>query len=313
MSSDVHAKLESVLRQRTQIGDAIRERAVDYRGARRRQLVQLGHWFENPIRPDDVLASPDALAVCAPLIAELPSAAPDRSISEERIRRAASEGCDRLNEAMPRRASVVRVLIYPFMLLLMCWVLLVLFSVYLIPEFERMFLEFGLDVPESTDLVFWVAGVVRRTWPASLVFLVVAIAVAWVSPWITFQRRPPMNRRGWARRLVTSTRADWAQWAWHVALLIDAGFASPEAVAIAGYRDTHAVPTIDYAMQLPSAADQASLLHDVASNDWDRQRSYSGWWLSWLTPLVVWLVGMLVGFVVIALFGPLVSLISGLT
>jgi len=58
---------------------------------------------------------------------------------------------------------------------------------------------------------------------------------------------------------------------------------------------------------------QSAMLREVAKLYWDREQKTSIWLLSWLQPLAVFMIGTTVGFVVLALFMPLVDLISGLT
>ncbi|EMI54726.1 type II secretion system F family protein [Rhodopirellula sallentina] len=58
---------------------------------------------------------------------------------------------------------------------------------------------------------------------------------------------------------------------------------------------------------------QANILREIAELYWDRDRHVTIWRLGWVSPLIVFCVGFIIWFVVIALFAPLVSLISGLT
>ncbi|MFG0290822.1 MAG: Type II secretion system F domain protein [Rhodopirellula sp. JB044] len=58
---------------------------------------------------------------------------------------------------------------------------------------------------------------------------------------------------------------------------------------------------------------QANILREIAELYWDRDRHVTIWRLGWVSPLIVFGVGFIIWFVVIALFAPLVSLITGLT
>lgn len=60
-------------------------------------------------------------------------------------------------------------------------------------------------------------------------------------------------------------------------------------------------------------AHQSAMLREVAGLYWDREQTKSVWILSWLQPVAVLLISFAVGFVVLALFMPLVELITGLT
>lgn len=58
--------------------------------------------------------------------------------------------------------------------------------------------------------------------------------------------------------------------------------------------------------------DPSAMLRDIACIYWDREQTKSVWLLSWLQPIAVLMISLVVGFVVLALFMPLVELISGL-
>ena len=60
-------------------------------------------------------------------------------------------------------------------------------------------------------------------------------------------------------------------------------------------------------------AQPSAMLREVASLYWDREQTKSVWILSWLQPVAVLMISLIVGFVVLALFLPLVELITGLT
>jgi hypothetical protein len=60
-------------------------------------------------------------------------------------------------------------------------------------------------------------------------------------------------------------------------------------------------------------SEQLATLREVARLYWDREQTKSVWILSWLQPVAVLMISLIVGFVVLALFGPLVNLITGLS
>jgi hypothetical protein len=57
----------------------------------------------------------------------------------------------------------------------------------------------------------------------------------------------------------------------------------------------------------------SAMLREIASLYWDREQTKSVWILSWIQPIAVLMVSLVVGFVVLALFMPLVELITGLS
>ena len=72
-------------------------------------------------------------------------------------------------------------------------------------------------------------------------------------------------------------------------------------------------PVLAFTLHLNDLGQQSAILRDVAVMYWDQECNKRVWWLSWLSPAAVCVVGLVVGGVVVALFGPLVQLISGLT
>lgn len=60
-------------------------------------------------------------------------------------------------------------------------------------------------------------------------------------------------------------------------------------------------------------SEQLATLREVARLYWDREQTKSVWILSWLQPVAVLMISLIVGFVVLALFMPLIELITGLS
>ncbi len=137
-----------------------------------------------------------------------------------------------------------------------------------------------------------------------------------------------------------STRNTVASWVWHLSLLLDAGLSSGEAIRTAGeasgelwlrrksrdWSESQAMGTTrrpffvsrklqlaNYAVQLPRSDGQIALLQETATYYWDRNRSVGDWWINWLVAFIVMVVGASVGLIVVALFSPLLAIVSGLT
>jgi hypothetical protein len=69
-----------------------------------------------------------------------------------------------------------------------------------------------------------------------------------------------------------------------------------------------------HALNAPdSETDPVAVLREIASLYWDREQTKSVWFLSWLQPLAVLMISLVVGFVALALIMPLVEIISGLS
>ncbi len=140
---------------------------------------------------------------------------------------------------LPIRAGsqrVVTMLAYPFAVLLICGLVLAVFSWQLVPPFKSMYDEFGLSLPLFTKLLFQMADVVQSplTYLVLLAFLLCAGCFIWL------QYGPSQAKRGRAASVtfhaagLRSTRGVWADWAWHASLLLRAGLTKADAVRMAG-------------------------------------------------------------------------------
>lgn len=332
MDDITQQRLLVVAKHREQIATVLKQSAAGQTRARRKRTLALARCFAQPIKAEELLNRPDALAVSLPLLAH----ASKGTLQPWQIENGVHAGVDQMDRHTPT-AHLQRIsgkLAYPAVVLLICAMLLVAMAIFLVPEFERMFDEFGLRLPPTTAFVLLMSGLIGRWWFALLVFFALAAGAIW----LTLRRE-----RSWLTALLTSARSAWAQWAWHLAMLIEAGVSTGEAIAIAGgashktWLQHHSAvwadqiagghPPLDgathvggqscqllgYAIRLPVAADQAALLYEIATIYRNRDRGKTAWKLELLTPIAVCVVGSAVGMVVVALFMPLVDLIRGLT
>lgn len=241
------------------------------------------------------------------------------------------------------------VLLYPLLVLLVCCFVLVGMGFLIVPTFERMFDEFGLTLPFPTLVVIALSHAILSVWFYIGIFAVlgcVGICVWIVSgnvigwPRSSKTRLPPSFRSAVFR----TTQGIWADWAWHLSLLLRSGYELAGSIEIAsnasrcrwmqnggqswaaGLRDgvdpfksvTHFRGTpchlLSMAMQndVPENVKQEMLGH-IAEVYWDRDQSRWRWRLGWVSPVIVVLVGFIVWFFLISLFMPLIELITGLS
>jgi type II secretory pathway component PulF len=241
------------------------------------------------------------------------------------------------------------ILFYPLFVMGTCFVVMGGICWLIVPTFEAMFEEFGLILPAPTRALIWLSHAIRNPWlPVGLIlFVILLTAMVWlISGNETSlskradRARGPRFRAGW----FPSKRATWADWAWHLSLLIRFGKPEAEAIEIAGtasgrrwlrsgsgawasaikqghrpFKDvTHFRRTPCHLMSLALNSDasidaRAKMLAFVSELYWDRDQGRTRWQLSWLSPVLIFLVGFIVWFTLTALFMPLVSLISGLS
>jgi type II secretory pathway component PulF len=335
-------RIDQLLGSRDQIATKLRLAGESGVGETSRRLVRLGDWFQRDVTADQVLRHPDALVVCCSLLArnELESKpdigrAADMYIDDS-IRATYSE----LRIQQGSRHSLLPRLAYPFALLLFSFVMLVFASFYLVLDFEQMFSEFGLTLPVITEAMLGLAGSVRRWWIAGAVSLVF-FGILLFSFAQSDRRRIP-----WPRRLRIQSlglRTAWVKWAWHTGWLLKAGLGQADAIAVAGSCSSESwlrrnssrwadglkrgtdpfsnsprgnwqpYGLLAYAFELENNDDQAGLLHAYALIHRDNTQLRRLWWLSWVTPAIMLIVGMMIGLFVIALYAPMIQLIAGLT
>ncbi len=232
-------------------------------------------------------------------------------------------------------------LTYPVVVLLIAFVVVAGFSFFIIPTFHNIFDGFGIQLPGLTRLVLGGSEFIRSPW------LLIAIASVLVIGFLFVygSRMLPTGVRSWfAQRfelpLGRSTKlARFAQFLadlleadlepWHALRL--AGMATDSwrirraAWRLANYFDSDGPPlelwhrrtltaTLLYAVHddLPQRA-RVQLLRELAQGSAQR----AGMWLSWtrgiLEPILICIIGLVVGTVVLALFLPLISLVQGLS
>jgi type II secretory pathway component PulF len=339
--------LDGVIAARSTIANVLQDNAAVFVGPQRWRLKQLSRFFSNPnLNANDLVHHPEALAVCLPLLKTLQSPEAETSLhkaqSGEHIASAIRVGIERaiLATTTTRWGHLIA---YPLTMVMLSLALLVFFSFNVIPIFERMFDEFGLDLPAVTSFVILLSHWAQAGW-----WIVLVVFVAFILGLIVLRLNGNFDsssryKFGAIEKWCTSTRAAWADWALHVAMLTEAGVTQPDAVEIAGrsspkawlarfsrawsnelrsgnqhfqslsHVDGKSVNTLAYAIRLPSSVDRAAVLYDVAANyrEWDASRTY--WWLDWVNPLTVTGIAFGVGTMLVSLFLPLISLISGLT
>jgi hypothetical protein len=247
--------------------------------------------------PGGIEAARDQAACWIPLIAT----APGDPRLEARILQAAA----RAPRGGGRWAALVSALATAALVMLFMLVLLLLATTVL-PLFESMFDDFGMQLPWLTRATLALGPFVRSGWHAWLAALILG-GLSWrLLAWHTPRR---------AAAVADFTRT--------LARLVAGGVAGDDALVLAAR--VVAAPAVDpawpqrplthaavAALEAPPAT-AAVLLDAVAECHDDRARGASsvGEWL--VGPLAIGAVGLLVGTAVIALFLPLVKLVSNLS
>ena len=208
-------------------------------------------------------------------------------------------------------------LVYPFFVTLLAVAVTSFLALLVVPEFEKILSDFGMRLPLITQALLGFSHFLRKGWGGLLAAAAVATAL-----WLTAGRWWP----SWLR-LPGGRFAQSGRFARFAADLLGAEVPQPVALAVAAravdpqHRMTAAdepprwlSATVRHALdgKMP-AATRIRLLDRIATCHALRLAA-SRSWISWfLGPVAVFVTGLLVFFMVLALFAPLLSLITDLS
>ena len=208
-------------------------------------------------------------------------------------------------------------LVYPFFVTLLAVAVTSFLALLVVPEFEKILSDFGMRLPLITEALIGFSHFLREGWGVLLAVAAVATAL-----WLTAGRWWP----SWLR-LPGGRFAQSGRFARFAADLLAAGVPQPVALAVASRAvDSQDRPTaadepprwlsatVRHALDgtMPAAA-RVRLLDRIATCHALRLAA-SRSWISWcLGPVAVFVTGLLVFLMVLALFAPLISLITDLS
>ena len=289
-----------------------------------------------PANLEDALQRPDVLAVSMPLLNSKSLPVGERPTVDH----AARMGFCSLGQNVSVSRRLIRILLYPVLVLAACFAVGLFFSFYVAPQFEQMLAEFGIELPKLTLAVLGFAHFLRRWWWAILLLLLGAGVAIWIAN-RSGRDKIPANS-SWIDQRLMSTRNALAAWAWHISLLLELGVSQRQALKEAGkatgnhrlqrvcfaraalsddefaecgqpYFDSPKYRLLDRVMQVEPSPGKILLLREVADYYWDRNRNTGDWWIQWLVSAMLCTIGVLILLGVLALFLPLISVVSGLT
>ena len=268
-----------------------------------------------------LLSDIDCVTVLSPILQELKSSNPS---SDQQawpvILRGLHRGIERLVSTPRQSQNIVGVFVYPAMLLTMALTLAYFISVYVLPEWDNTFVEFGIELPTATLLVLGIGRVVREFW-----LLTILLGVVCSLPFlIEVFRASGLFTSGiqWIDRKLMSRRIALAQWAEHTSMLLHAGVEEQLATSIASQRNMPArfqnpwpwrYALLEETLKCESNELKAALLDQTATYYYQIHYSVVRWWASFLPTCLLIAIGASIFFMVISLFMPLISIISGLS
>lgn len=245
---------------------------------------------------------------------------------------------DSLEQAAYHRATESRAwrfMVYPLLILALAFGVLLLLSVLIIPEFSSMYKEFGLRLPVPTLALLQFSDRLVES-PVVVLGIAALVMISLVALIWTWRRNNLAYRL--LERISASERADsLACLTSQVASLLDAGVSLNEALDVSARSDLHphyqaAARTLVYHVASQSAVPRGLLppnvifamgigrdsspnvpmLHELARSYRQRGHEQIEGWHGIAGAFSIIAVGVVVGWVVLALFMPMVSLISGL-
>lgn len=230
-------------------------------------------------------------------------------------------------------------LAYPLVMLAASLSVLLFITVWIIPVFREMFLDFELQLPAATQFILGLSHTIQLFWWAFLISAIVLSALLIYHPrirnWIV-ERIPFVGS--------TIRLSDQAKFTRYLANLLEAEIPISEALRISGQSigttnfsrasndlatksasadtDAPASPsarrqlphTVVHALQMDAHPHAAAQILRELSWMYDQQtRNRLAWMPGFIEPVFIILLGSAVGFYVVALFMPLVNLLHGLS
>ncbi|MEM1067436.1 MAG: type II secretion system F family protein [Planctomycetota bacterium] len=331
----LRSHFDSVFEQREQLIPALQALVAELPGGTaRRELNQLTHSLETVRSGSELSSSKNATRWLPLLMTGLTEGSSTHRLGDL-LTTAARESRNR-NE---RR----KVLVYPILVLLIALLVLTMICVVIVPSFRKMFDEFGLMLPYPTTVLIEISTQFTDHLFKTLVALVVAgilIAIA-AQMWIKFGLTNQIFGRMSAGS--ASNVSAMASLVGQLSDLLSIGISLPDAIWLAGEGCNHRFyqraaeelarfaydsgqplnrcPAADrfpgnviHALSAgPDGMPHLELLRELSAMYSDHSTQRTSWISGAAAQLAIVLVGLCVGFVVIALFAPLISLISGLS
>jgi hypothetical protein len=226
--------------------------------------------------------------------------------------------------------------IYPAIIFAAAIAVAILLGITIVPTFKQMFLEFDLRLPPATKWLIWGSDSMILHPIESIVMVIVALALiglAWFGArWIA-DRLPSESRLA---RMLAGSRGQvrgMARWTGGLAEMLRLGMPLPQAVTLAGMlsgqrslesqslglangdsmRTTGISPVAMAALQCNDSDQRVAMLRSLSDLYWNRVTRRTRMSAGWIAPIAVVIAGAFVAFVVIALFMPLISLVSSLS
>ncbi len=297
-----------------------------------RELRQLVHELESNPTAEEFVARPST-ASWLPVIV--------RGAASQSTAVRYSQLLDDAGREYENRKSLRNLLAYPLFLAVFGGVVLLFLLLLVVPIFDKMFSEFGLSLPAPTAFLFWLYRQLTQQLPRTVFALLAALLVILfvVRVWLHFALSTSLLGMFTAGNSANVTAMSRFTGTLAEMLSIDAPL--PEALRIAGrtckhrhFRSkaeqladhlqfeglpiqqspvVHNFPSLMiHALSFEPQKPNVPLLRELSRIYSERARTRVSWTTSLIGPVSLIAIGFLVGFVIIALFMPLVSMVTSL-
>jgi general secretion pathway protein F len=246
---------------------------------------------------------------------------------------------DYLERAKELKDSVLSALIYPALLVIMAIGAIVLLMVFVIPQFSQMFADFGTELPLSTKVVVGFGTVLQSYWWGLIVVFVLGVT------WFRFQMAKPASRLAWDKRFLrlkfigdAIAKVEMARLSRTTGTLLVNGVPLLSALSIAKNVITNTVLKADVeraakqvktgvplaralsqegsfprlALQMINVGEETGKLDEMllkVANTYDREvRTTIDRLMALLVPVLTLLMACLIGFIVMSILLPMLSL-----
>lgn len=309
--------------------------ASEQSGSFRARVREISRFFKNDGTFESAIVRPDVIAFAAPLL----NSTGHEPVSEKHLTWAAENGMSSLYCQPTSVQRFFQLMIYPALLAVAGFGIYLGFAFFVAPEFEQMFKEFGIELPTVTNFILDSARVLRRfAWLIGTLLVAFALfSVLWFfKPGLFVPRLRSLER------VFSNKRHIMADVALHAAQLRSMGLSSQQALTTATSVSTKsslklqtspsppdlthdepidglqmiespAFALLSFAIQQPATEANNRMLFEVADCYRRRIVTVSDWWVQWLVFGFQWSIMACVGFLVLSIFMPLISIIGGLT
>jgi type II secretory pathway component PulF len=332
--STLQSLLDKVMQQRDSLVPALQALASELPfGRTKREAEQLGRALSEARDGADLGRNKLVIRWLPMLVSESDGANGSRRLAEV---------MSQTTRELQNRNEHWRLMAYPIVVLITALMVLGLLCLLVVPIFEKMFVEFGIRLPAPTQMVLAFTRLFQHGPVETLLLIIVAAGTLygflrlWTHYSLTTRLFGPVIAGNSAAVSAMSTLTG------QLAELLQVGVPLPDALWIAGQGCEHhyyrsAAEQLAREVQFESLPLQASravkrfpanVIHALSIRDgqpsipllrelseiYSRRAQGRGDWTTGLfAQIAIVLIGFVVGFVVIALFMPLVTLITGLS